>query len=44
MVGELGMSRAQDIIEKLEKLDGQNNKKHDKYHNNGIPHSHMKGG
>lgn len=38
------MSRAQQILEKLKKLDGQNNPTHDKYHDEEIPHNHKPGG
>ena len=38
------MSKATQLLEKLKKLDGQNNKTHDRYHEEDIPHSHLPGG
>lgn len=43
----MNKTRAKELLEKLKKfpnLNGQNNKTHDKYHDEEIPHNHLPGG
>jgi hypothetical protein len=38
------MSRARKIIDKIPKVDGQDDEEHDEYHDDEVEHKHKPGG